>query len=60
MSGFLGDIRQAFSKRDNGVVQLILLNAIVFLVLLLFRVTLSLSENEGFYATLLELSLIHI
>lgn len=54
MSGFLGDIRDAFSKRDNGVMQLILINAIVFLVLLLFRVTLSLSEHEGLYAVLLD------
>lgn len=37
---FLNDIRAAFSRRDNALSQLLLINVLVFVVLLLVRVTL--------------------
>lgn len=49
MSGFLDEFKNAFTKRDNGLVQIILVNVIVFLTLLLTKVILTLSGLSAYY-----------
>ncbi|MBC7891651.1 MAG: rhomboid family intramembrane serine protease [Sphingobacteriaceae bacterium] len=49
MSGFLDDFKGAFTKRENGLVQIILVNVIVFLTLLIAHVVLKLSKMDGYY-----------
>ncbi|MBF9222112.1 rhomboid family intramembrane serine protease [Hymenobacter ruricola] len=43
------DIRNAFSRRDNALMQLILLNVIVFAALIVLRAILTLSSAAGYY-----------
>ncbi|GAB4019411.1 rhomboid family intramembrane serine protease [Spirosoma koreense] len=49
MSGLFEDFRSEFNKPNNTLVQLILVNVVVFLVLLLARVTLTMAQNLGLY-----------
>ncbi len=53
MSGFVDDIKEAFSRRDNGLIQLILINVFVFLLLLVLQVSFSLSGKSGIYDLIL-------
>jgi membrane associated rhomboid family serine protease len=53
MSGFLDDFKGAFTKRDNGLMQIILVNAIVFLVLLVAQISLTLAQAKGYYLLLI-------
>ncbi|OZI07180.1 rhomboid family intramembrane serine protease [Siphonobacter sp. BAB-5385] len=54
MSGFVDDIKEAFSRRDNGLIQLILINVFVFLVLLVIQVSFSLAGKPGIYGMILD------
>jgi len=54
MNGFSNDIKNAFRLSDNGLVQLILINVIVFVALLILKVLLVLSGSEQIYALILE------
>lgn len=54
MSSILDDLKMAFYRRDNALMQLILINAIVFVVLLLLNVFLTISGNKAVYAGILE------
>ncbi len=49
MSGLLDDFRSEFNKPNNTLVQLILINTVVFLVLLLTKVGLTMAEKQGIY-----------
>ena len=43
------DIRTAFSRRDNTLIQLILLNVLVFAALIVLRTILTVSSASGYY-----------
>ncbi len=49
MSGLFDDFRSEFNKPNNTLVQLILVNVVVFLVLLLTKVGLTMAQNIGVY-----------
>ncbi|GAB4048407.1 rhomboid family intramembrane serine protease [Spirosoma litoris] len=49
MSGLFEDFRSEFNKPNNTLVQLILINTVVFLVLLLTKVGLTLGEKDYVY-----------
>jgi membrane associated rhomboid family serine protease len=49
MNGLLDDFKGAFKKPNNGLIQIILINVIVFLVLIVLRVILSISEVPDVY-----------
>ncbi|MCY7351127.1 MAG: rhomboid family intramembrane serine protease [Cytophagaceae bacterium] len=49
MSGFLDEFKNAFTKRNNGLVQIILVNVIVFLTLLVSKIVLTLSGLSVYY-----------
>ena len=54
MSGLLDDFRSEFNKPNNTLVQLILVNVFVFLVLLLAKVGLAMTQHDVYYGLLLE------
>jgi membrane associated rhomboid family serine protease len=54
MAGFLDEFKGAFTKRDNGLVQIILLNVIVFLTLIVLNVTFTLSQLSGYYLAVVD------
>ncbi|GAB3500699.1 rhomboid family intramembrane serine protease [Spirosoma knui] len=54
MSGLLDDFRSEFNKPNNTLVQLILINTVVFLVLLLARVSLQMAEKDAVYGLILK------
>ncbi len=54
MSGLLDDFRNEFNKPNNTLVQLILVNTIVFLVLLLSKVGLTMAGNLPIYYAIRE------
>ncbi|GAB3539701.1 rhomboid family intramembrane serine protease [Spirosoma fluminis] len=54
MSGLLDDFRSEFNKPNNTLVQLILINTVVFLVLLLAKVSLTMAEKKIVYDLILE------
>lgn len=54
MAGFLDEFKGAFTKRDNGLVQIILLNVIVFLALILLNVGFTISKLEGYYLAVVD------
>ncbi len=58
MSSLLDDFRSEFSKPNNTLAQLILVNVVVFLVLLLLNLTFTLSEKSYLYGTVLDQLLI--
>lgn len=49
MSGLFEDFRSEFNKPNNTLVQLILINTVVFLVLLLTKVGLTMAQNQEVY-----------
>jgi len=54
MSSLLDDFRSEFSKPNNTLAQLILVNVVVFLVLLLLNLIFTLSETSHLYAIVLD------
>ncbi len=53
MSGLFDDFRSEFNKPNNTLVQLILINTVIFLVLLLLRVILAMAQTNGLYGSIL-------
>jgi membrane associated rhomboid family serine protease len=51
MNSLFDDLKNTFSQRDNGLVQIILINVIVFLVMLVLKVVLVLAQSKGLYET---------
>ncbi|WP_266369219.1 rhomboid family intramembrane serine protease [Tellurirhabdus rosea] len=49
MSGLFDDFRSEFNKPNNTLVQLILINTIIFLLLLVLQVVTTLSQTSGVY-----------
>lgn len=49
MSGLFEDFRSEFNKPNNTLVQLILINIVVFLVLLVAKVSLTMAQNMDIY-----------
>ena len=47
------DIRAAFSRRDNALTQLILINALVWAVLIVFQAVLFLAQSRGIYTVVM-------
>jgi membrane associated rhomboid family serine protease len=54
MSGIFDDFRNAFRKTNNGLIQIIFINIIVFLVLILSKVILTLSSFSGVYQSFVD------
>jgi membrane associated rhomboid family serine protease len=54
MSGLLDDFRDEFNKPNNTLVQLILVNVVVFLVLLLANVGFAMAQHDVYYKLVLE------
>lgn len=54
MSGLYDEFRNAFSKQNNGLVQLILINVCVFLCLIGLKVILLFSSAQPFYTQILD------
>ncbi|GAB3323198.1 rhomboid family intramembrane serine protease [Larkinella ripae] len=54
MSGLLDDFRSEFNKPNNTLVQLILVNTIVFLLLLILKVILTLAEMSAVYTLIVD------
>lgn len=52
MTGIFNDIRLAFTRRDNALNQLLLINIIVFVALILLYVAFRISHNDQVYRTL--------
>lgn len=48
MSGLFDDFRSEFNKPNNTLVQLILVNVVIFLVLLITKVSLTMAQNPGY------------
>ncbi|RYF54850.1 MAG: rhomboid family intramembrane serine protease, partial [Cytophagaceae bacterium] len=48
MSGLFDDFRSEFNKPNNTLVQLILVNVVIFLVLLVTKVSLTMAQNSGY------------
>lgn len=51
--GFLDEFKVAWKKPDNGLVQIIVINLVIFVLLNLFRVLLSISGNMEMYTWLI-------
>jgi len=54
MNGILDDFRNAFSRKNNGLIQIILINLIVFLALIVLKVVLTLSGASYIYNVVLD------
>jgi membrane associated rhomboid family serine protease len=54
MTGIFDDFRNAFRKPNNGLIQIIFINIIVFLVLILSKVILTLSSFSGIYTSFVD------
>jgi membrane associated rhomboid family serine protease len=54
MSNIVDDIKREFAKSENALVKIILINTAVFLVLLLTKIILTLSQAEGIYLRILD------
>ncbi|GAA4410806.1 rhomboid family intramembrane serine protease [Nibrella viscosa] len=54
MSGLFDDFRSEFNKPNNTLVQLILINTVIFLVLLLLKVILAMAQTDGLYGLIRE------
>ncbi|HEV7380019.1 MAG TPA: rhomboid family intramembrane serine protease [Dyadobacter sp.] len=50
MSNIIDDIKREFSKSENSLVKIILINTAVFLVLLISKIIFTLSQSSGVYA----------
>jgi membrane associated rhomboid family serine protease len=55
MSGIFDDFRREFSKSDNALVKIILINTVLFLSLLLVKVIFTLGQSSGAYYFLVDL-----
>lgn len=55
MSGIFDDFRREFSKSENALVKIILLNTVVFLALLLVKVIATLGQSSEAYVWLIDL-----
>jgi membrane associated rhomboid family serine protease len=53
MSNIVDDIKREFSKSENSLVKIILINTAVFLVLLISKIVFTLSQSSGIYALIL-------
>ena len=53
-SGLVDEFRNAFSKPDNGLIQIILINLVVFVSLIVLRVILTLSGVPEVYRSIVE------
>ena len=53
-NGFLDEFKNAFSKPDNGLIQIILINAVVFVALILLKVILTISGGQDIYRTIVD------
>jgi membrane associated rhomboid family serine protease len=49
MNSIIDDFKNAFRKPNNGLIQIILINVIIFLVLVLLKVVLRISDQSGIY-----------
>ncbi len=49
MGGIFDDFKREFSKSENALVKIILINTVVFLTLLLVRIIFTLGQNAGVY-----------
>jgi membrane associated rhomboid family serine protease len=54
MNSIVDDIKQAFYRRENGLMQLILINGIVFVLFLLLNVFLTLAGKRTVYEAILD------
>ncbi len=54
MNSILNDLRNAFSKPNNGLLKIILINVIVFLILLFTNIIFTLAKAPYVYQTLLD------
>ena len=52
MNGIFSEIKTAFTRRDNSLNQLILINVIVFVAFIILRTVLTISGNEHLYSLL--------
>jgi membrane associated rhomboid family serine protease len=52
MNGILDDFRNAFSRKNNALIQIILINIIVFLLIAVIWVVLKFSNNMGLLTTI--------
>ncbi|MFT5570272.1 MAG: hypothetical protein ACI9RP_002324, partial [Cyclobacteriaceae bacterium] len=52
-NSILDDFRNAWNRPNNAVIQIILINVIVFLALIFLKVILVLSGGEGIYRAIL-------
>lgn len=50
--GIMEDFKNAFNRPNNAVMQLILINAVIFLALLIVEVVFSLAQSAGIYHTI--------
>jgi membrane associated rhomboid family serine protease len=49
MSNIVDDVKREFAKSENALVKIILINTAVFLILLLLKIILTLSQTSGLY-----------
>lgn len=49
MNSIIEEFKHAFSKPDNGLIQIILINLVVYLTLIVLKVILTLSGGQGVY-----------
>jgi membrane associated rhomboid family serine protease len=54
MNGILDDFKNAFSRKNNGLIQIILINLIVFLTLIVLQVTLTLTGAAPYYRLIID------
>lgn len=53
-SGLMDEFKNAFSKQDNGLIQIILINIVVFVTLILLKVVLTMSGAREVYETIMQ------
>lgn len=54
MSNIVDDVKREFAKSENALVKIILINTAVFLVLLLLKIILTLSQSSNVYLAVLD------
>ena len=53
-AGFMDEFKNAFNKPDNGLIQIILINLVVFVALIIIRVLLTFSGGADVYANVMQ------
>jgi Na+/proline symporter len=53
MSNIVDDVKREFAKSENALIKIILINTAVFLVLLLLKIILTLSQSSNVYLAVL-------